>query len=142
MVKAMGKKRRGCNLSNTDAAKIKRRLLGDLNGQPSAWGFVCSDPWAIECVKAIESGKAQLKQNLSRELHRTKVYPPGGPQTRMVENSKMVYVPPDITGTPLDEREDNLSFVEGCKLPPSPSAIAIRRIAERRARPDRTQIIE
>lgn len=121
----------------TEARRIRIRLLGTLNGLPSASGYVCSDPWARECVRAIESGAVTLKkQNIEARLHKAGVYPPGGAETAMVENERTLrYMPPDYTGTPLDEREDLMSVADGCRLPRSTSAVVLETIRTMKLRP-------
>jgi hypothetical protein len=131
-------------LGVTEAGRIKRRLLGSVNGIASAVGYVCSEYWADLCVSALAMGKVQLRkkhQGMERDLHKATVYPPGGPETSMVENFRtMRYMPPDYTGLPLDDREDRLKFLESLRLPRSCSAVNIESIRYRKARPEKKKI--
>jgi hypothetical protein len=131
-------------LSLAQTRQIRQRLTGVLNNQASPVGYVCSDPWAYECVAAIARGRVQVRKEMSRiegDLHRAGVYPPGGSETAMVENTRTLrYMPPDYTGTPLDEREDTMSFAYGCKMPGSSSAAAIELIALMRSRPAKGRV--
>lgn len=126
-------------LSITDVSRILRRLEGTLNGQPSRVGYVCSSSWAEECFRSLATGKVKQRKKLERiehDLHRAGVYPPGGSRSAMIENERTLrYVPPDITNSPIDEREDTMSFTEGLRMPPSVSSIAIQEIRAVRAKP-------
>jgi hypothetical protein len=121
---AMAKKKKARKpLSITDAARIKRRLLGPIQGSREL-GFVCSEAWADVCIRAAVDGIIQIgnAKHVERDLYGKGIYPPGGRESRMVEDG-MRFMPPDITGVALDAREDRLSFVEGCKLPPTNSGV-------------------
>ncbi len=129
----------------TEARRIRIRLTGTLNGQASVVGYVCSEPWARECIAALESGRLPAKRmkraGIERALHACGVYPPGGSETSMVENVRTLrYMPPDYTGSPLDEREDRMSLIEGCRMPKSVSAVNIEMIRLLKLRPERRRI--
>jgi hypothetical protein len=131
-------------ISVSDSARIRHRLTGTMNGTASVNGYVCSAPWARVCLKALESGRLPVRKKLAGlegDLHKAGVYPPGGPASRMVENGRTLrWMPPDYTGSPLDEREDLLTLLQGCKLPASCSALALHQIHLMKSRGEKVRI--
>lgn len=128
----------------TEARRIRQRLTGMLNGQACRQGYVCSEPWARECLRALESGKVQPRKkmrNLEDDFYKSGVYPPGGPATSMIEHPEtMRYMPPDYNGECVDAREDELTIGRGCQYPRSVSAVMIDRIRFTKARPEKMQL--
>ncbi len=132
-------------LSITDVSRIKRRLNGDCNGQPSRVGFVCSDPWADVCAEAVDFGRAPHRTNLTgieRDLHRLAIYPPGGKDTSMLEDSETLrFIPPDYTkGSMIGRREDRMTLAYGCRLPRSVSAVMLDSIRAMKGRPEKKRL--